>query len=194
MARRARTWFPGAKYHLTSRGIRKQPLFYDDPDRRKYLKLLLETKERYEFQIHAYCLMSNHIHLQLETLKTPPGQIIKYLHSKYAKYFNLKYDFSGHVFEKRYFHDLIDSPEHELDLSRYIHRNPLTAGMVENLEDYPWSSYRAYMLNEPNLLLTKEQILSYFPEPREGHYQEFLMQKENYGSQEMEWLYGLDCL
>ena len=194
MARRARTWFPGAKYHLTSRGIRKQPLFYDDPDRRKYLNLLLETKERYEFNLHAYCLMSNHIHLQLETLKIPPGPIIKYLHSKYAKYFNLKYDFSGHVFEKRYFHDLIDSPEHELDLSRYIHRNPLTAGMVESLEDYPWSSYRAYMLNEPNLLITKEQILSYFPEPREEYYYQFLMQKEIYSSKEMERLFLQSCL
>jgi putative transposase len=194
MVRRARTWFPGAKYHITSRGIRKQPLFYDDPDRRKYLGILLEAKERYEFNIHAYCLMSNHIHLQIETSKTSPGQIIKYLHSKYAKYFNLKYEFSGHVFEKRYFHDLIDSAEHELNLSRYIHRNPLTAGLVDSLETYPWSSYRAYLLNEYNPLVTKEQILSYFPEPRKEYYSHFLMQKENYGSEEMERLYGLDCL
>ncbi|MGS2777461.1 transposase [Robertmurraya sp. GLU-23] len=194
MARRARTWFPGAKYHITSRGIRKQPLFYDDPDRRKYLGILFETKERYDFNIHTYCLMSNHIHLQLETTKIPPGPIIKYLHSKYARYFNLKYDFSGHVFEKRYFHDIIDSPEHELDLSRYIHRNPLSAGMVESVETYPWSSYRAYIFNEHNPLVTKEQILSYFPEPMREHYLEFLMQKENYGSKEMERLYGLECL
>jgi len=194
MARRARTWFPGAKYHLTSRGIRKQELFYDDDDRHEYLALLLETKDRYEFHLHTYCLMSNHIHLQLETSQTPPGHIIKHLHSKYAKYFNKKYEFSGHVFEKRYFHDLIDSPEHELDLSRYIHRNPLTAGIIDALENYRWSSYRSYILDEPNPLITKEQILSYFPEPKQKNYQKFLMQKEIFNSKETGFAYGLNSL
>lgn len=88
MGRKRRAWFQGAKYHITSRGNRKSTLFYEDEDRMKYLSLLNETMERYSFTLHAYCLMTNHTHLQIETSDTSPTIIMSTLNTKYAKYFN----------------------------------------------------------------------------------------------------------
>lgn len=174
MARKHRSFFPGAKYHITSRGIRKMALFHDDQDRAYYLKFLAETKERHPFNLQSYCLMTNHIHLQIETIDTPTGIIMRHLHNTYAKYFNKRNDFTGHVFENRYGAEWINSAKYELDVSRYIHLNPLNAGIIANLEDYPWSSYRAYILNEDNPLVKKTQILSYFPESSSAAYKSYL--------------------
>jgi REP element-mobilizing transposase RayT len=109
--------------------------------------------------------MSNHTHLQIETIEIPPSIIMKHLNTKYAKYFNKKYNYSGHVFEKRYGAEFIDSRAYELDLSKYVHLNPVKAGIVAFPEDYPWSSYRAYLQKEEFPLIEKQQILSYFPNP-----------------------------
>lgn len=174
MNRRYRNWRPGAKYHITGRGVRKSTLFYDIKDYDKYLNLLEEAKERFPFILHTYCLMTNHVHLQLETIKNPPGDIIKHLHMKYAKYLNKRYDFHGHVFESRFNGSRIETPDYELDISKYIHLNPLKAGMVKKLEDYPWSSYRTYVKNEENPLVTTSHILSYFIEPQRQNYESFL--------------------
>ncbi|MFL6560439.1 MAG: transposase [Bacillus sp. (in: firmicutes)] len=174
MVRGARSWFAGAKYHVTSRGIRRSSLFFDDDDFRKYLTLVDETKERHPFILHTYCLMTNHTHLQLETLDTPLCIIMKNLNTKFAKYFNKKYDFSGHVFEKRYGAELLNSPEYEIDVSKYIHLNPFTAGMVVNREEYPWSSYRAYVFGESSPLVDSKPLLSYFPDPPMQHYENYL--------------------
>lgn len=174
MVRKRHKWFPGAKYHITSRGVRKSLLFYDQTDFQSYLNLLKETKTHFPFILHTYCLMSNHIHLQLETIRTPTGIIMKHLHNKYAKYFNKRHDYTGHVFESRYGAQWLDSPEYELDVSKYIHLNPLKATMVERLEDYPWSSYHSYILNDENSLVTTEQILSYFNEPQTLNYEKFI--------------------
>lgn len=177
MVRKNRIFFPGAKFHITSRGIRKSAIFHDDLDRHYYLQLLAETKDRYPFILHTYCLMTNHIHLQLETINTPTGIIMRNVHNKYAKYFNKRNDFTGHVFENRYDAEWIDSAKYELDVSRYIHLNPLEANLVTNLEEYPWSSYRAYILKEENPLIEKKQILSYFPDQSAEEYKRFLTSK-----------------
>src|SRR4051794_7185578 len=153
MSRKRRAWFPGAKYHITSRGNRKSTLFFDDEDRMKYLTIIQETKNHFSFTLHAFCLMSNHTHLQLETSDTSPAIIMSHLNTKYAKYFNKKYDFTGHVFEKRYGAELLDSLDYEFDVSRYIHLNPLKAGLVDELESYPWSSYHAYVNGEATQLI-----------------------------------------
>jgi putative transposase len=174
LARKLRGWFPGAKFHITCRGIRKSSLFYDADDFLEYLCLLKETQCTYPFKLYTYCLMSNHTHLQLETLETPTGPIMKNLNTKYAKYFNKKYEYSGHVFEKRYGAELIDSPDYELDVSKYIHLNPFKAGIVEAPEDYPWSSYRAYLHGQESPFIDTTQVLSYFPRPLFKHYQDFV--------------------
>lgn len=174
MSHRFKIWYPGAKYHITSRGVRKSTLFYDDKDYKKYLNLLLEAKERYPFILHTYCLMTNHVHLQIETIQHPPGAIMKHLNMKYAKYFNKRYDFYGHVFQSRYGAELIDTADYELDVSKYIHLNPLKAGMVYQLEDYPWSSYLTYVKNKEDPLITTSQILSYFIKPQRLNYEKYL--------------------
>lgn len=174
MGRKRRAWFAGAKYHITCRGNNRFTLFYDDEDRIKYLSILEETKNRCQFLIHSYCLMTNHIHLQLETTDTSPTIIMSLLNTKYAKYFNKKYNQTGHVFEKRYSAELLDSLDYEFDVSKYIHRNPLKAGMVDELEDYPWSSYHAYVYGESSDLVETKHLLSYFPQPPSKQYEEYV--------------------
>ena len=171
MARTVRVWFEGARFHVTSRGNRRSALFFDEEDYERYLAIAGETMERYPFRLLAYCLMTNHVHLQIETLQTPLSTIMKYLNTKYAKYFNRKYDFSGHVFEKRYNDELLNSPEYEIDASKYIHLNPVAAGIVSAAEDYRWNSYRTYIHGEKNPLLSPQLILSYFPHPASHYYE-----------------------
>ncbi|WP_246483916.1 transposase [Heyndrickxia vini] len=174
MPRKPRIWFEGAKYHITSRGIRKSNLFFDDYDRSRYLYFLREAMGKFPFKLYTYCLMTNHIHLQIETMKHPPGEIMKQVHNRYAKYFNNRYDFTGHVFESRYGAEQIDRPDYELEVNKYIHLNPIRANIVQHLEDYPWSSYRAYMLGEENSLVSTTQIFSYFTAPFEVNYAKYL--------------------
>lgn len=174
MARLVRTWFQGAKFHVTSRAIRRSPLFLDDKDYEKYLEFLEETMEMHPFVLHSYCLMTTHTHLQIETQATPLSVIMKHFNTKYAKYFNKKYDYSGHVFEKRYGAELLNSPEYEVDVSKYIHLNPVAAGMVSVAEDYHWSSYRAYIHGEKLPLVSPQHVLSFFPDPPSQCYQQYM--------------------
>ena len=174
MGRKHRTWFQGAKYHITSRGNRKSSLFYDEEDRKKYLSFLKETMIRFPFTLHSFCLMTNHTHLQLQTSDTSPAIIMSHINTKYAKYFNKKYNYSGHVFEKRYGAELLDSLDYEFDVSKYIHLNPLKAGLVDELEDYSWSSYNAYVNGEASQLVDTKHLLSYFPSPASQHYEEYV--------------------
>lgn len=162
MARQNRIWFPGATYHITARGNRKSVLFHDSQDIRKYMEILKETKEKYPFDLHAYCLMNNHIHLQLETKDTSTSQIIQVLHTRYAIYLNKRYSLVGHVFQGRYGAKLILDANYFLTVNRYIHRNPVEAKLVSNPQDYPWSSYSTYVTPNKNPLVTTERTLSYF--------------------------------
>ena len=174
LVRSVRLWFAGAKYHVTSRGNRKSSLFFEEEDFERYLELVADTQVRYPFHLHTYCLMTNHTHLQLETLEIPLSIIMKNLNTKYAKYFNKKYQFTGHVYEKRYGAELLNSREYEIDVSKYIHLNPVEAGMVSSPEDYPWSSYRSYVYGEVHPLIDPKHILSYFPNPPAQNYQQYM--------------------
>lgn len=174
LPRKRRIWFPGARFHITSRGIRRTSLFRDEDDRREYLRLLEATKRLKPFVLQTYCLMTNHIHLQIETIHHPTGSIMKYLHSQYATYFNKKYHLTGHVFESRYGSELITSLEYELEVNRYIHLNPIRAKMVADLEDYKWSSFFYYIGHKKDHLVSTERIFTYFPEPKVENYLRFL--------------------
>ncbi|SLL19596.1 Transposase and inactivated derivatives [Mycobacteroides abscessus subsp. abscessus] len=174
MPRKRRIWYPGASFHITSRGIRRTSLFWDEEDREEYLRLLVEVMAKRPFILQTYCLMTNHIHLQIKTLQHSPSNIMQLLHFNYAKYFNKKYEFTGHVFESRYGSELITSAQYELEVNRYIHLNPIRAGMVETLEEYPWSSYFDYIVAREGSFVNSEQILAYFPEPQIEHYLPFL--------------------
>lgn len=177
MPRKGRLWFPGAKYHVISRGNRKQSLFYERQDYMKYLSLIHEIKTQYPFKLQSYCLMTNHIHLQIQTVEHNFSICMRWVNSQYAKYFNKKYDFVGHVFESRFKSELILYPDYELEVNRYIHMNPVRANIVKNIEDYPWSSYPAYIGKSTDSLVDMEDIntlLSLFPNPQRKSYQQFL--------------------
>jgi putative transposase len=179
LSRKPRIWFPGAKYHITNRGNRRSSIFYDDFDREAYLELLEETRRYFPFYLHAYCLMTNHIHLQLETIHHHPKDIMKMLNSRYAMYFNKRHRLVGHVFQGRYGAELIDSAEYLLEVSRYIHLNPVEARMVKSPKDYRWSSYFAYITSIENPHVITAKILSHFPEPKKENYCKFVEESVN---------------
>ncbi|CAG9606656.1 REP-associated tyrosine transposase [Pseudoneobacillus rhizosphaerae] len=174
MPRKHRAWFPGAMYHVTCRGNKQATIFDDRKDHQKYLTLIAESKELYPFSLHAYCLMCNHVHLLIETHKNPLTDIMRYINTKYAMYFNNRYEVNGHVFQGRYDAKMIEDRSYFLNANRYIHLNPLEANIVTKLEDYPWSSYTSYFSSLSNPLVTSVKILSQFQEPQLENYLAFL--------------------
>jgi REP element-mobilizing transposase RayT len=144
MARPPRVEFPGALYHVIVRGNERKPVFRDDADRELYLRRLGHYRERFEFRLIAYCLMTNHVHLALETGKVPLSRILHGLQSSYTQAFNRRHHRSGHLFQGRYKAFLVDAGRYFLALLRYIHCNPLEARLVERAEDFVWSSDRFY--------------------------------------------------
>jgi REP element-mobilizing transposase RayT len=163
MARPLRIEYPGAFYHVTSRGNEKKNIFKSLQDRRKFLSYLESSVVRYGAIIHVWCLMSNHYHLLMETPAGNLSQIMRHINGAYTTYFNVKRKRAGHLFQGRYKAILIDADSYATELSRYIHLNPVRAGMVERPEEYPWSSYRSYIgKNRVPEWQKTEFILGYF--------------------------------
>jgi putative transposase len=177
MARKPRTWFPGMMYHITNRGNKKAAIFYDKEDHQKYLTYVAEAKALYPFTLHSYCLMYNHIHLLLETHDQHISHIMKYINTYYAIYFNKRHDLNGHVFQGRFDSELITDASYFLNASRYIHLNPIEAGLTEfeSLQDYPWSSFSSFLSSTKDPLVTSERVLSFFQEPQLENYLQFLL-------------------
>jgi REP element-mobilizing transposase RayT len=144
VARPPRVEFPGALYHVIVRGNERKPVFRDDADRELYLRRLGHYRERFEFRLIAYCLMTNHVHLALETGKVPLSRILHGLQSSYTQAFNRRHHRSGHLFQGRYKAFLVDADRYLLALLRYIHCNPLEARLAERAENFVWSSDRFY--------------------------------------------------
>ena len=166
MVTKKRPWFPGACYHITNRGNNKQKIFLDDDDYKMYMYLLKDTLKFYEelnFKLISYCLMPNHIHLLLKTDSQDPAIFMRRLNSLYAKYFNNKYEYVGHLFQGRYFSNIITSDYELLEISKYIHLNPVKANIVKLPENYTWSSFSKILSNSShiptNLYIHSEEIL-----------------------------------
>jgi putative transposase len=160
--RQLRLWHPNAIYHVFSRGNRRTPIFLDSQDYISYLSILEETKIRFPFTLHAYCLMENHYHLLIETKNAPISKIMHRINFLYAMNFNRKYGKDGHVFQGRYGSKMILSPNHFLFTSRYIHLNPFFTTNPISPYEYAWSSCRAYIFNEENLFIQKESTERFF--------------------------------
>lgn len=143
MARPLRLEFAGALYHVTSRGDRQEDIYEDDADRKAYLSLLGQVCETNNWECHAYCLMSNHYHLLIETPDSNLSKGMRQLNGVYTQAFNRAHDRAGHVFQGRYKAILVEKDGYLLELSRYIVLNPVRAGMVRSARDWPWSNYRA---------------------------------------------------
>lgn len=163
MARPLRIEYPGAFYHITSRGNERRNIFRDDKEREQFLSYFGTATERYKAVIHVYCLMSNHYHLLLEMPLGNLSQIMHHINGAYTTYFNKRHKRSGHLFQGRYKAIVVDKDEYAAELSRYIHLNPVRAGIVKTPDEYPWSGYRYYSgkRKRPEWLVL-DFILSYF--------------------------------
>ena len=163
MSRPLRIEYPGAFYHVTSRGNERRTIFQSNRDRVKYLTYVESAHERYGAMIHAYCLMGNHYHLLLETPRGNLSKIVHYINGAYTTYFNIKRSRSGHLFQGRFKGILVDKDEYCKELSRYVHLNPVRAGIVKAPLEYPWSSYRYFVGRDKKpKWLTTEFILGDF--------------------------------
>ena len=167
MARKPRIEFEGAFYHVIVRGNQKQKTFRDDADYAKYHQLLTIYKNRYQHSVYAYVLMSNHVHLLIETREIPLSRIMQGITQSYTLYFNKKYRTVGHLVQGRYKAILCDREAYLLSLLKYIHENPLRAGLTEDLNAYPWSSHLAYTgKSNPLSLVDTDQVLRMFSESK----------------------------
>ena len=143
MPRPPRVDAPGAIHHLTSRGVRRERIFVDDTDREHFLRLVARAVARCEWICHAYCLMTNHYHLLVETPRPTLSVGMQSLNSRYAEWFNFVHALEGHVFERRFRNVLVESDWHLLELARYVVLNPVRAGLCAHPSEWRWSSYRA---------------------------------------------------
>ena len=178
MARPLRIEYPGAYYHITARGNRREDIFLDDDDRKKWIYLFGNVCKRYNWRCHGYCLMSNHYHLIVETIDGGLSSGMRQLNGVYTQTFNRSHDNVGHVFQGRYKSILIDKDRYLLELSRYVVLNPVRAGMVDNVGDWQWSSFSAVAgKSSPPEWLNTDMILAYFDVNRKQaqvRFQEFV--------------------
>jgi len=163
MARPLRIEFAGALYHITSRGNDRQPIYDNDGDRIQFLEQLNGACVRYSWLCHAYCLMTNHYHLLIQTRAATLSKGMKYLNGKYTQHFNKAHTRTGHVFQGRFKAILVDRDAYLLELARYIVLNPVRARMVHTADEWPWSSYRATAgMASGHAVLTTDWVLSAF--------------------------------
>jgi REP element-mobilizing transposase RayT len=178
MGRDLRITVPGSVYHLTSRGNNNETIFIARRDYQKFLSKLKEYKKELDFKLYVYCLMKNHFHLLVEEgRKTNISRLMQKLNTAYSMYFNKKYARRGHLFENRFFSSQVDRDEYLLEVSRYIHLNPVRAELLGKPEEYSWSSCWAYLNLEEDELIDKEEVLGLFggtPERQVKNYKDFL--------------------
>ena len=147
MARKQREWYENACYHVMGRGNRRAAIFKSDEDHIVFLMQLVKLKQKHPFDLHACCLMTNHFHLELTTKNEPIWKIMKPLMQNYAMWFNQRYGYVGHVFDSRYTSCMIEDEIYFLEVSRYIHLNPVKAQMVREPLAYEYSSYGMFVEN-----------------------------------------------
>lgn len=139
-------------YHIMIRGINRQAIFEDDEDRLKFLKVIKAFKDDQGFELYAYCLMNNHVHLLLKEELDSVATIMKRICGSYVYWYNRKYERCGHLFQDRYKSEVVESDRYFLTVLRYIHQNPLKAGLVKSIDDYKWSSYNDYIGNKSGIV------------------------------------------
>ena len=167
MARPLRVELKGAVYHVIARGNERKAIFRDDLDRKNYLERLAECRARFQFRILAYCLLGNHVHLALERGPVALSRIMRTLQSFYAQRFNLRHQRVGHLFQGRYKAFLVQDERYLFSLVRYIHFNPVRAGLVDRPDAYRWSSDRFYRQGRSLPWLDVDVVLGRLAQQRE---------------------------
>src|SRR4030067_2787237 len=143
MARKPRVYYPGAVYHVTLRGNAGQAIFLDNRDRTRFYLLLQEGIERFRHRIHAFCLMSNHVHFAIQVGDIPLSRVIQNLSFRYTRWINWRQGRSGHIFQGRYKAVLVDADAYLLELTAYIHLNPVRARITDRAEKHRGRSHSA---------------------------------------------------
>jgi len=163
MARMARVVIPGIPHHITQRGNRRMETFFSNTDYREYLYLMAEWCNRCKVKVLAYCLMPNHIHI-IAIPETEDGlrRAIGEAHRRYTRYINFQKKWKGHLWQGRFASFPMDE-EHTLVTARYIELNPVKAGMVKRAEDYAWSSAKAHLCGEDDILVKVDPLLDRYP-------------------------------
>jgi REP element-mobilizing transposase RayT len=162
MPRKPRIHYPGAVYHVILRGNARQDIFFGETDRCRFSLLVQEGTERFGHRIIAFCQLTNHVHLAIQVGDVPLSCIIQNLSFRYTRWINWRQQRCGHLFQGRYKAVLVDAHTHLLELTAYIHLNPVRAGMIEKPQNYPWSSHRAYLGMESVPWLFSEYVLRHF--------------------------------
>jgi putative transposase len=184
MARRPRIHFPGALFHVMLRGNNGQKIFVDDADRIHLGRIVGDGVRRYGHRIYAYCWMPNHVHLALQCGTVPMSRIVHNMAFRYAAHFNRRHDRRGHLFQGRFKAILVDADAYLLELIRYIHLNPVRAGLCTRAEDYAWSGHHSYLGNEMGSWVSISWVLSQFGADADfarARYSSFVAQGVNEG-------------
>ncbi len=187
MARKPRIEFEGGFYHVITRGNQGQKVFLEEKDFLKYLEFLSDYKERYGFGVYAYVLMSTHVHLLIETGNVPLSKIFQGINQRFTMYYNWRYGTVGHLFQGRYKAILCDKDTYLLSLIKYLHYNPVRAGIVKQPEAYRWSSHREYLGLKKSRIVDTAQILGIFSEDlKKGRrlYREYMGKEERVSKEE----------
>jgi putative transposase len=157
MPRQARKKSRSGVYHIMLRGINKQTIFEDDEDRERFVYTLLKYKKKFDYELYAYCLMDNHVHLLLKEKELPLSELIKRISSSYVYWYNAKYVRCGHLFQGRFRSETVETTSSFLRVLRYIHQNPMKAGLVTDIFQNKWTSIHDY-LNDQSLLNTSNAL------------------------------------
>lgn len=151
MARKKRQWNPNLYDHVVMRGNNRQNIFNNAEDMKEFFRVLHYAYDKHPFIIIAYCIMTNHYHLLIRSPEVPLGKVMAHINRRYTAYYKKKYNYSGYLYQSRYFAKMVTSPKGLLAVSRYIHRNPIETKkpLVDRMEHYPHSSYALYYNDSP---------------------------------------------
>lgn len=177
MARRRRLHVPGGFYHVTIRGNHRNRIFFRDSDRDLLDHLVADSIERHDARLHAYCWMTNHLHMVIQVSDVPLGRVVLRIASAYARSVQLRLETTGHLFERRYHAVLVDADSYLVTLLKYIHLNPVRAGLASDPAAYPWSSHLTYLGTKPRHWVTTEfamRVISPRPERALAKYMEMM--------------------
>jgi REP element-mobilizing transposase RayT len=160
LPRYARDKSESGVYHIMLRGINRQAIFEDDEDMQRLLETIGRYREICKYELYAYCIMNNHVHMLIKETEEAISNVVKRISGSYVFWYNKKYERCGHLFQERYKSEAVDSDEYFLTVLRYIHQNPIKAGVVKDISAYKWSSYNEYI--KESEIINKDFVLEMF--------------------------------
>lgn len=179
MPRPLRIHVPGGFYHITLRGNHQQDIFSIESDRTLLNVIVAAALLKHAAELHAYCWMTNHLHLLIKVSDAPLGSLVRHIAAGYARAYQKRLETTGHLFERRYYASIVDTDAYFLELVRYIHLNPVSAGLVREVAEYRWTSHHAYAGGRSDPWVSPDFALKLFsPDPsrRLAQYRDFLEQ------------------